>query len=539
MEERLGDASPLPVDIVGSSTFGISTKISAQKTYNMYETDGWMASYIGFLSIYGGFINGNIRRIFSSVVSNLLVIVSGDTVYSVQVIVDYNSFPTTYQPIVGIIGTLNTVSTPVYMAEDVSGNILISDTINLNVYSPQGPNIFYPVSLAAAQVTPGYVWFHDNRFIMTCSAVTSGSQSQNFNVTPFWILSEYTVEPQPLVSFPGGTQFTGIMSSKAGFSVGGSYVPSKGNLILVMGQNVTEAWFDVGAQLFPYQKSTAFNIDYGCTNPDTIARLDQYVVWLGTNEQTSAMLFMSDGGVPKPIVTDGIDRLLSTLQFPNQAEAYIFRRNNRIFYHINFTGDNFSLFYDIQKDKIYHASDKDFNCFPLSQVVMLNNEYYAISTSTNLLYVVPSDVYTQDGFEAPYVRVGKTQLLEDQSVFIANDIGFTIREGDTIPQYRAGLPYYLVTQDQKFLITSDTQYNLVTSQNDNSDVYYPRVDFCFSIDGGYTYSQIVGYDLNALGMRQNMLRWWGMGRCNSFTPQFRFYGVNGFVCTDGILNIRQ
>ena len=125
-----------------------------------------------------------------------------------------------------------------------------------------------------------------------------------------------------------------------------------------MGSIVTEAWFDTGAQLFPYQRNNQFNIDYGCLQPATVAYMDEFVVWLAQNEKSGPIIVYSNGGMPQKITTDGIDYLFSTLQNPQDSQAFLYRQDGHLFYHINFYSDNLSLFYDFMTQKFYHASIK-------------------------------------------------------------------------------------------------------------------------------------------------------------------------------------
>jgi hypothetical protein len=37
-----------PLNLVGSSVFGRYPKISIEKTYNMFESQGWMVPYAGY-----------------------------------------------------------------------------------------------------------------------------------------------------------------------------------------------------------------------------------------------------------------------------------------------------------------------------------------------------------------------------------------------------------------------------------------------------------------------------------------------------------
>ena len=66
-----------------------------------------------------------------------------------------------------------------------------------------------------------------------------------------------------------------------------------------------------------------------------------------------------------------------------------------------------------------------------------------------------------------------------------------------------------------------------------------RVDLSVSQDGGQTFGNNVGIKLNNLSKRQNMFKFYNLGRFNEITFQFRFYGKGRFVVTDGILEILQ
>ena len=94
--------------------------------------------------------------------------------------------------------------------------------------------------------------------------------------------------------------------------------------------------------------------------PAAVAYMDEIVVWLAGNEKSGPIIMYSDGGMPKKITTDGIDFVFSNLNNPSDSEAFIFRQDGHLIYHINFYTDNLSLFYDFNLDKFYHACDEQF-----------------------------------------------------------------------------------------------------------------------------------------------------------------------------------
>jgi hypothetical protein len=338
-----------------------------------------------------------------------------------------------------------------------------------------------------------------------------------------------------------------------------------------MGNTVTEPWFDLGLQLFPYQRQSSSNMDYGCLNPATIAATDEVVVWLAQNEKSGPIIVYSTGGMPEKITTDGIDFLFSNLKNPMDSQAFIYRQDGHLFYHINFYTDNLSLFYDFNTKKFYHASDENLNYFIANEVAFFKNQYYFLTQKNGNLYAFDTVFTTYDGKEIPRIRTCKSYRKPTQEYFVANDVGFTIETGETDYQQQDLGPQLLLTEDGKFLITEgasvfmtteDDEYllfendnNFVSEQVDPSDFSFlqdeqnantgtsnlslPRVDLSISIDGGASFSSDMPYNLNPIGQRRNKLQWWQLGIANDFTCQFKFWGLGRFVVTDGILNTRQ
>lgn len=556
-----------PLNLVGSSVFGRYPKISIEKTYNMFESQGWMVPYAGYdiainSVILGSSQSGVGRGIFASTKFDCLVTVVDNNVFLIKINYNQllNKFVTT---LVANIGKLATYTGVVYITENNRPQILISDNVNLYCYDPTTPTN-PEFQIVTIDFVPGYITFHDNYFI----SATNTNQ---------WRLSATNNGN----SWPTTASSTGSLQTKPDNVQAVVRFPSKGNMIFVIGSIVTEAWFDTGAQLFPYQRNNQFNIDYGCISPATVAYMDETVVWLGKNEKSGPIILASNGGMPKKISTDGIDYLFSELQNPQDSQGFIYRQDGHIFYQINFYSDNLSLFYDFNMDKFYHCSDQNLNYFISAEVAFYQNQYYFVSKNTGNLYAfdttfttyTDSDVRynTNVVYEIPRIRTCANIRLASQEYFISNDLGFTIESGETDYQKQdigqgdfiyqngniivsqgesgAGDELYLQTQDEDFLISQDGKYfgeqqlgnsdgiPFVTQQN----VYIyttPSVDMAISYDGGASFSNNFRYDLPSIGQRRNRLIWWQGGMCNDLVAKFQFNGLGRFVCTDGIVNVR-
>jgi hypothetical protein len=557
MINRSQTTQSIPINLVGSSTFGVYPKISTEKTYNMYISDGFMVPYGGYLSVVENLgLNG--RAIFTSNILNRMVVVISNNVYLLNIIFKAGTNDP-YQFVPVKIGSLLTFTSDVFIAENNAGQIALSDQSNIYIYNPNAAETFQTFTSEDLGFIPGFITFHDTYFI--CAASQDQFYSPPANNT--WRLSASNDGTQ----WPDDAQHIGLLETKPDNTQAAIRFPSRGNMIFIMGKTVTEPWFDVGYQLFPYQRSSSFSIDYGCINPATIAATDEFVVWLAQNEKSGPIIMYSNGDMPQKITTDGIDHLFDTLKNPADSEAFIFRRDGHLIYHINFYEDNLSLFYDFNTNKFYHACDENMNTFIAKDLAYFNNQYYFVSRQNGNVYAFDTNYTTYDGKEIPRIRIPKSVRLPSQEFFIANDLGFTIEQGTTNPQFQnnghfqlitqdgnalitQGQKILFVTQDGNFIVTQDDN-NLTAQQNDTDDYdylvtnqeniipIYPRVDMSISTDGGYSFGSYVAYNMNPLGKRRNKLLWWQLGWANDFTPQFRFWGFSRFVATDGVLNIRQ
>lgn len=556
MIQRGQNFKPMPLNIVGSSIFGRYPKISIEKTVNMFISDQWLVPYAGYqISIPNLGKEG--RGVYTSTKSGRIVAVFDNKVFLINLFFD-QSLSRSFDTSAIQIGKLITNTGVVYITENNKPQILISDNLGLYIYDPTLSPTFQQVPNLA--FVPGYVSFHDTYFLCAAS-------QDNFYApaaTNTWRLSQQNDG----MTWLNDSASIGLLQTKADKTQAITRFPSKGNLILVLGQVVTEFWKDTGAQLFPYQRSAQISIDYGCLSPATVVEMDEMVVWLAANEKSGPIIMYTTGGMPEKITTDGIDYLFSQLTNPADSRAFIYRQDGHLIYHINFYTDNLSLFYDFNTKKFFHACDENLNYFIASQVAYFNNQYYFVSKNNGNLYAFDTIYTTYDGAEIPRIRTCKNIRLPSQEYFILNDIGFTIESGETDWQQQStgpinlitqdghklitqGSPIFLKTQDDNFLVLQ-TGDNILSQQVDPTGFDYliseqngvlystPRVDFSISIDGGASFGSDFSYNLPPIGQRKNRLMWWQCGAANDLVPQFKFWGLKSrFVVTDGIANIRQ
>lgn len=460
----------LPLDIVGSTKFGRYPKISIEQTFNMIVSDDWLVPFAGYQVVDTIAPNGQGRGLYSSAQYKHLIMVIDNGVYKVN----QNLGATK-------IAEIATFSGDVFIDENNAGQIAICDKSKIYIFDYNNDTF----QAANLNFLPGYVAFQDTYFIAPDLRTSQWRLSDNNNG----------------LSWPNDSQHIGQFQTKPDRPVAAVRFPGKGNMLFVFGSTVTEAWYDLGYQLFPYQKNTYFNIDYGCLNPATIASNDNIIVWLGANEKSGPVIMVSDGGEPKQISNDGINFRFAQLKNPTNSYGFLFKQDGHNIYQITFPSDNFSLCYDFNTSQFFTLTDEKMNYHIAKRVVYFNNSYYFVSFNDGNLYELNTKYTSYNGQEIPRVRVCKNIRMPDTSRFVVNELSFTIEQGQS----------------------NDVQ----------------RVDLSLSKNGGESFGSSLGKTLNTVGHRPNRLRYWNLGAANDLVLQFRFWGEGRFVATDGVVSYYQ
>lgn len=480
---KLPQVAKIPLKIVGSNKFGRYPKISNEKVFNMFMSDGWMVSTPGHLKILDVDSLAEGRGIFTSVRGNIMVSVIGsgvwitkDEIYKVGRTIPIGDV--TEQMAIKV-GDIESFSGDVFIDENDAEQIGICDKQNIYIYNYSN-NTFQK---SVTDFIPGYITFQDGYFI------ASDLERNQFRLSAI----------NNGLSWPAGSQNVGELETKPDNCKACVRVPGHGNQLFVMGSTVTESWNDLGYKLFPYNRTNSFNIDYGCVNQATIATSDEFVIWLGSNEKSSPIILISDGGKFKQISTDGINRALANLEFPEDSYGMLYKFDGHLFYHLTFTKDNVTHLYDISSDKFYFLTDEQTSNHIAKKVTFFANDYYFISLVDGNIYRMGGDITTYDGEIIPRIRMSNNMRLDTGKPFVARSLGFTIEQGES---------------------------------SDNS-----VVDISLSYDGGVAFGNSIRKKLNVKGKRRNRLTQYGLGKANELTCQFRFWGTGRFVCTNGYLEI--
>lgn len=502
MKKNALNSDELPLDIVGSSTFGRNPKVLASRTFNMIISDEFLVDLAGykkavnFSSTYLG------RGIFGSVKGNFLVFVTGNSVYSITSYKNSNTGSIRY--LSQLIGNLDTYSGDVFIDENDVGQIGICDKSAIWIYT-YATGAFQKATLPEGFL-PGYITYQNGRFVTVNRigiewALSAAGDALNW----FWGSS--------------GEPVLGAIETKPDLAVAALRFPGRGNMLLVFGNTVTEIWVDVGAPGFPYQRSSSVNIDYGVVNSATIAASDNIVAWLGANEKSGPVIMYSTGSDIKTISTDGINYKLDRLSNPQSSTGFFFKLNGHLIYQLTFyhKNDNFTIAYDFTTGKFFDLTDEKMNFHIARHVAFFNGDYYFASLRDGSMYQMIDtfhyyDYSTKDSeiiWEIPRIRCCTNIRPPNAGRFGINNVTWTIEQGND-------------------------EFN-----DDNNPDYRPKIGLSMSKDGGIAFGSTNVKDVYRVGDRANRLNWWNLGCANDLVLQFRFFGRGPWICTNGVVSIYQ
>lgn len=485
----------VPLSMVGGCKFGRYPKISAEATWNMIVSDNALVPYAGYKSILQSPVlapTGVGRGIYSSTDGEFMIMVIGENVYIVDEL--FNA------TLINLIPLL-TSEGDVFITENNGDQIIITDGVAVYVYNWvtqtfYGSNVIYaPNDFTFPWGSPGFCSFQNTRVIITV------------NNKQLWVLSA----KNDATSWPHDDQHQGLIQSKPGFARAAVPVPGGGNNLMVFGSTVAESWTDIGAALFPYQRNSTFNVDYGVVNPSSIAGLDNQVVWISTNELSGPTVMYSTGGnEPQSVSTDGIDFLLSGIRFPDSVSGFLFRQDGHVIYQFTFNLDNITLAYDFNTKLFFYVTDENLNYHPARQVVYYQGNYFFVSFKDQNLYkfdtsLTDIEYSPTDLHPIPRIRITPPLRLATQRNFILRSAGFTIEQGQLNPENGA----------------------------------LAAVDLSISRTGGESFGSSLRQYMNLSGNYKSRMIFQRLGIANDATLQFRFIGFNRFIVLDGICEVYQ
>jgi hypothetical protein len=250
--------------------------------------------------------SGPIRALYAG--NGKLFVVSGNTVY---------------QTIIGgatsSLGTIGSSTGPCQILAN-GNDIIIVDSLGGQIYWTNGGAITNPFA--------GFFAEYMDTFYVAL-AVTSPQTSQ-INVSNSTDGSTW-----PALNFAVRTGVVDFLTGLAAIN---------GQLWL-LGQKNTEVWYDAGNPIFPLQRIQGATINVGCMARFSIAKMDNTIYWLGSDDRGFPVVYRANGLQPVRISTPAVERFIAstgayaeTGVSPSLVRAFAYSEGGHNFYVLNFPG---------------------------------------------------------------------------------------------------------------------------------------------------------------------------------------------------------
>ncbi len=578
------NAQQVPVNIVGGNRYGRYSKISSEYTQNMFVTsngyepgaelyESWLVNYPYYKRVLDFSTNTDInpphypnklpigegRGLFHSSRGNFLIAVINSIVYRIG---------PNLNPLQ--IGALSSNTGDVYMDENLSQQICIVDGTNAWIYNYSGAGAEFTIQTLTNGLVPNYVEYQNTFFLFGNGDTTSaGSQ---------WFTYVYDT-PSTIIQFPTNSSLA--LQTKPDYALAVKRMPGSGNNALVLGKTVCEIWTQVTG-LQPYIRQPTININYGCLSVATIAEGGNFLAWLGANENERPVIIVFDGQNAQEISTDGIDYLLSTVDFPDQSSAMMYKVLGHLVYQLTFYApeDNFTIIYDFETKMFFNLTDQYGNYHPARQIVFFNLTSYFVSLKNAAMYEMSTDITVVDEnlpkvnseseyndalvYLMPKIRITSNIRQADSSRYRANSLVITLEQGADPLFTEADLQRVIgnaiiteqfnnpslddvLTESGQIVIMEDAYNaaNNIISPIINSlipayvtgIIYKPTIILQISKTGGVSWGNGVARTLHPLGKRQNILHYENMGVANDLCLRFEFNVASRIIVGNGLLDI--
>ena len=159
----------------------------------------------------------------------------------------------------------------------------------------------------------------------------------------------------------------------------------------VFGEDSTEIYVNTGNPSFPFERTASGFIERGCLSTFSVAKIDNKVIWLGSDHR----VLMAEGYRPQPISTPAVTYEISTSASPETARAFTYRgQDDHQYYVLNFTDR--TLVYDLTTGLWHKRLSPSEDRWRVDNFTRIWGRDLVGDFSTNQVYELDIDTYNED-----------------------------------------------------------------------------------------------------------------------------------------------
>jgi hypothetical protein len=248
----------------------------------------------------------------------------------------------------------------------------------------------------------------------------------------------------------------------------------------IFGRKTTELWYNSGNADFPFQRIEGAWVDQGLWAPNSVARIDNSILWLGGDERGVGVVWRAVGYQPKRVSTHAVEFAIRSYATTSDAIGWSYQQGGHQFYVLTFPAAGKTWVYDTVAD-LWHERSFNAGAWMSYGCSTFAGKQFVADGISGRIYRLNPEVYSDNGTAITRIR---------QAPHLSNE--------------------QKVTRHNRLQLDMDV--GTVTAA--------PAVSLAISDDGGKTFTGEKSLTAGASGETTKRLIWRRLGR-----PRDRVYRV--------------
>lgn len=177
----------------------------------------------------------------------------------------------------------------------------------------------------------------------------------------------------------------------------------------LFGETSTEVFFNSGNPDFPFERIQGAFIEQGCAAKNSVAKMDNTVVWLTSDERGFGTVQKAVGYTPQRISNHALEFAIAAYPRIDDAIGYSYQQEGHVFYMLSFPTANVTWCYDSATELWHQRAWRNPASGALErhrsqcQMAFANDNIVGDWENGNL-YILDLDTYTDAGVILPSIR---------------------------------------------------------------------------------------------------------------------------------------
>ena len=127
----------------------------------------------------------------------------------------------------------------------------------------------------------------------------------------------------------------------------------------LFGETSTEVWYDAGGSDFPLQRIQGAFLEIGCMARDSVAKLDNSVFWLATDDRGFGTIQRAAGYTPQRVSNHAVEAAIARYGSVSDAVGYTYQQEGHSFYVISVPGAGATWCLDVSNGRWHERPYRD------------------------------------------------------------------------------------------------------------------------------------------------------------------------------------